>query len=432
MYEAALKRRTFLASLAATGGVALLAGCSTGGNGAGGSASGSKTVTFATWQDAYGPVYDTVIDSFSSGRNVAVDRQASVPFDQYQTRFRTLLSGGSPPSLMRLNDDFLREMSDKEQVLDLQPYIDGDESFDPSALYDNVYSFTNLPGGRSGLAIGTAPRVMFYNKTMLDEAGITPPSTWTPEGWMWDDVLGYAKELTSGDRYGILVTSDTGYENTFSVNNGAPGIFSEDGTEFTLASPEGIEAVQWAADLAVKHNVAPPWAELTADQAEVQLFASGRLGMYFASMGTANYLRENLTDFEWDVAPVPARVEQKQEGSMTLFVIPTASDNPDNAWKLLSYMVGEEAGETFATNGAFIPANISAAEKVATTASENGENMALFAEAADNQASVNSTTATAEAVNLYRPLLERVYTGEATAEEVLTGIKPQVEAVLTA
>jgi multiple sugar transport system substrate-binding protein len=423
----ALSRRTFLAGLTATSAAAFLAACSTGG----GDAAGSGTISFANWQDAYASSYTTVIDAFTKAKKITVKKQADVAFGDYQTRFRTLLSGGQPPSVMRLNDDFLREMSDKKQVLDIKSYMDKSK-FDTSALFDNVFSFTDLPAGRSGIAIGTAPRALFYNKTLLDAAGITPPKTWAPDGWSWDDVLGYAKELTKDDQWGILVNKDTGYENTFSVNNGSDGIFSKDGTKFTLASPEGIEAVQWAADLMVKHKVSPPWSELTADQSDLQLFASGKLAMMFTSMGTASYLRENAKDFQWDIAPVPAKVEQKQEGSMTLFEIPTKTKNPDDAWELLSYLASEEAGRIFAGNGAFIPVNKAAAEDVASSASDNGENMAIFAEAATFQASVNSTKATAEAVNLYRPLLERVYTGEATAQEVLSGVKPQIESLLSA
>ena len=117
-------------------------------------------------------------------------------FTDYQSRFRTLLAGGAPPDVMRLNDDFLREMSDKRQLLDLGDRL---SSLDASALYQELYDFTDLPAGRGGLAIGTAPRVMYYNKTVLSAAGITPPRTWIADGWTWDDFLAAAKEVASPD-----------------------------------------------------------------------------------------------------------------------------------------------------------------------------------------------------------------------------------------
>jgi multiple sugar transport system substrate-binding protein len=45
---------------------------------------------------------------------------------------------------------------------------------------------------------------------------------------------------------------------------------------------------------------------------------------------------------------------------------------------------------------------------------------------------VNFTTAGSAAVSLFRPQLERVYTGEITAAKALAGIRPQVEQALAA
>ena len=382
-------------------------------------------MTFANWSESI-EIYPQVLDGFRQQTGVRVTPQADVAFKDYQSRFRTLLAGGAPPDVMRLNDDFLREMSDKRQLLDLNDRV---SSMDVSALYQELYDFTDLPAGRGGFAIGTSPRVVYYNKTVLSAAGITPPRTWTADGWTWDDFLAAAKEVTTPDRYGAIVNVDTGYENTFSVNNGGEGIFSKDGRRFTLAEPEGYEAIQWVADLTLVHGVAPSWAEMLPENADVNYFASGRSAMLFATMGTASFMRENVTDFEWDLAPPPARVQQRQEGSNVVFVIPAKCTNPEQAWNLLQYMVSRPVGELFAGTGSYIPINAAAAQKVSDSATA-GENVALFAEAVNHTAPVNSTTATSQAVQLYRPQLDGVYTGETTAEAALTSVRARVEQVL--
>jgi multiple sugar transport system substrate-binding protein len=56
--------------------------------------------------------------------------------------------------------------------------------------------------------------------------------------------------------------------------------------------------------------------------------------------------------------------------------------------------------------------------------------VALFAEAVNHTAPVNSTTATSQAVQIYRPQLDGVYTGETTAEKALTSVRARVEQVL--
>lgn len=419
-----ISRRSLLGGIGGVAAGGTLAACT----GRGGSnASASTEVSFANWSDNFADLYAETLDNYDAQSDLTLVRQADVPFEDYQTRFRTLLSGGQPPSVMRLNDDFAREMTDKNQLADLRERITS--TLDDETYFAEVRDFTALESGQGGLAIGSSPRLVFYNKTLLGQAGITPPSTWTPDGWHWDDVLAAAQEVTSGETYGICVWTDTGFENTWAVNNGGAGIFSADGTGFTLADPEGIEAIQWVVDLANTHAVQPSWAELQADDADLRLFTSGRLGMFFGTLGLAAYMRENVTEFEWDVAPVPAQVAQRQEGSLALFVVPAQAGNIDNGWDLLQWLVSEQSGEIFASAGALIPLNRAAAEKVETSSTQ-GENMALFTEAAENQVTVNSTKATAQAVQLYRPQLERAYIGEISVAEALSGVRNQIEQVL--
>lgn len=419
-------RRQFLQWSALTAGMTALTAC------AGKSPSSAGLgFSYSNWQGGTDALFEEILADYETKASVTIDRQALVSFSDYQTRFRTLLSGGSPPDVMRLNDDFLRELSDKEQILDLTAYIKK-SGIDKADYFENVFDFTLLPRGQSGIAIAVQPRVIFYNKTLFEAAGVPlPPTDWSSAGWEWDDFLEAAKALTTDtDQWGTILNKDTGYENTFAVNNGGPGIFSTDGRSFTLADDEGIEAIQWVADLAVEHKVSPPWAELGVDQIELSMFVAGKLGMLLGTFGSATYFRDNVTDFEWDVAPIPAKVEQKQEGSMVLFVIPTKSKNPDAAWDFLEYLSGPEGGSVFAKNAAFIPVNRAAAQAIKGSDSQP-KNIALFIEAASHQASVNSTSATAEAVAIYRPQLERVYTGEISAREALTGVRDQVEAALS-
>ncbi|WP_147917215.1 ABC transporter substrate-binding protein [Ruania zhangjianzhongii] len=420
-----LSRRNFLIAGGGAAGAVLLASCS------GGTAEGNPDeITGAGWADGLNDlVFGQIKDDFEAATGLTVTPQASVPFDDYQTRFRTLIAGGSPPDLMRLNDDFLREMSDKETIMDIGSYL-SESDVDTSDYFEGVLDFTDLPNGRAGLAIGALPRVIYFNKTLFEEKGVPlPPTTWTSEGWTWEDFLETARALTDDETWGACVVTDTAYENTFAVNNGGEGIFSEDGRSFALAGPEGLEALQWVADLALVHEVAPTWAEVSGDDAEQQLFVGGRLAMLFSSMSISGYLSENVTEFEWDIAPVPGNVNQYSESSMALMVIPTAAANPDGAWEFLKYITGPDGGQAIAEHRVGVPLSRTAAE--ALEAGDTGPaNIHLFIEAANNNRSVHSTTATAAAVAIYRPELERALIGEITVEEALTGARDQVEATL--
>jgi multiple sugar transport system substrate-binding protein len=386
-------------------------------------------VSFMNWDVVSGTPIETALNAFQETTGITVNVQPT-PAQDYETKFRTLLASGSPPDVMRINDNVVRDYAAANQLLDLTPFI---ETSDP--YIESLFTFPVTPWGtHPAWTIGTNPRAIFYNVDMFEEAGVPrPPENWTSENWTWDDFLETAKQLTDADaqRWGALIYNETAAEQTWAVNNGVEtGIYSEEGTEFTLASPEGIEAMQWLADLTCQHGVQPPWSMLQQDQAANQLFASGSIGMRFATLGFTNYLRQNVSDFQWDVAPVPAKVEQKQEGSLIIFCLPKDASNPEAAWQLLEFLGGPEAGEIFAQEGAFVPV-----WEEAGAALQPGDqppaNIGLFAEAARHN-TVVATDAIGQGLarQIYRPQLDLVFACEASAEEVLTSVKEEVEQIL--
>ncbi|MEU4292993.1 sugar ABC transporter substrate-binding protein [Kribbella sp. NPDC026596] len=428
-----LSRRRFLAGLGtlsaglAAGGA--LAGC--GGNG-NGSSSGGKSLTFLNWEQVKGTPLEQAIQAYEKSSGAKVTVQPAVT-QEYDTKMRTLLAGGSPPDIMRINDDFVRGFSEQGALLDLKPYIEKDQ-LDTSAFAKEAYEFPKQPdGSHTAWILGYQPRLIFYNVDLFKQAGVPlPPTDWSSAGWTWSDFAETAKKLTdpAKKQYGALVYLDTGYEQTFTVNHGSQtGIFSTDGTKFTLPDAKEVEALQWATDLTCKDKVQPPWSALQQDNVQNQMFAQGKIAMMFATFGTVPYMRTTVKDFTWDVAPPPADLEQKTESSVIVFCIPKTAKNPDQAWGLLKFLAGEEGGKILLQGGAFTPIN----NKVAATLAPNGkmpEHIALFGEAAKHLTATNQTKNTLGARELYRPALDQAYNCEKQVGDVLQKVKPQVENAL--
>lgn len=392
-------------------------------------AQGSGEVTFMNWDAVSGSPLETALNAFQEKTGITVNVQPT-PTQDYETKMRTLLASGSPPDVMRINDNVVRDFAVAGQLLDLNPFIKT-----PEPYIESLFNFPVTPEGtHPAWTVGTDPRAIFYNVSMFEAAGILPPpGNWTSENWTWDNFIETAKQLTveGEQQWGALVYHDTAAEQTWAVNNGvATGIYSEDGTKFTLAEPEGIEAIQWLADLTCQHGVQPPWSMLQQDQAANQLFASGRVGMMFATFGFTRYLRENVTDFNWDVAPVPAKVDQTQEGSLIILCVPRDASNPEVAWQLLEFLAGPEAGKIFAETGYFVPVWEEAGAAI-RPGDEPPAHIGLFAEAASHN-TVVSTNAVGQGVarQFYRPQLDRVFSCETSAEEALTSVRQEVEAAL--
>ena len=227
----AVSRRAFVAGALGLAGGSLASGCG------GKASSSSDEVTFLNWETLKGTPLEKAIAAWEkkSGTKVVVQ---PTPTADYDTKMRTLLAGGQPPDIMRINDDFVRGFSARGALLDLNKYIRRDK-LDVTAYAKESFEFARQPNGQhTAWVLGYQPRLMFYNVDAFKEAKAElPPTTWTMDGWKWDDFTERAKKLTvPGKRWGALVYYDTGYEQTFTINHGSPtGIFSDDGTKFTLA-----------------------------------------------------------------------------------------------------------------------------------------------------------------------------------------------------
>lgn len=389
-------------------------------------------VTFMNWDPIGGTPLETAINAFQEQTGVTVNVQPT-PTQDYETKFRTLLASGSPPDIMRINDDFVRGYSEAGQLMDLRPFIEA-SGLNPDNYNQHPFNFPVQPdGSHTAWSIGTQPAMIFYNKTMFQEAGVElPPGEWTAEGWTWDDFLETAKQLTNADeqQWGVLVSDDTASETIYTVNNGEEtGIYSEDGTEFTLANPRAIDGIQWVADLSCVHGVQPPWSQLQQDDAGNQLFAAGRVGMIQRTFGTASYFHQNITDFEWDVAPIPAKESQTTIATLIVFCIPKDAANPEAAWELLNFLGGPEGGQIFAEAGEFAPVY---SETMGMLQPVDGTpaHLDLIRDAVANSTNENFSVNIPEARLLYRPQLDLIFGCQNSAEDVLTAIRPEVEDAL--
>ncbi|WP_020576936.1 ABC transporter substrate-binding protein [Actinopolymorpha alba] len=425
-------RRSFLrtsAAVAATG-LAGAAGC-----GGGGSTSADDGITFLNWDPVEkGTPLANAVRAFQKGSGVKVAIQPA-PSSDYDTKLLTIMASGSPPDAIRINDDFVLGYSQQDQLLDLNPYIKRD-GLKESDYFEHPFTFPIQSDGRhTAWASGTQPNMVFYNVDAFREAGLPlPPTTWSDENWQWEDFLAAATKLTiPGKRWGVLVFDDTSSETTFTVNNGTDGIYSKDGKRFTLADPASAEGIQWLADLSLKHKVQPPWSTIQAGSGNpnyaLSLFATGKVAMMTRNFGAASYLRQNIKDFTWDLAPIPARKSQQTISTLIVWAIPAKAKHPDQAWKLLRSFTDPEGAQELAEQQNLVPASRQAAtllEKAGATP----EHLPLVIAATEHGVNENFSPHIQQARAIYRPQLDLIYTGQKSAADALGEVRDRVEQAL--
>lgn len=414
-----------IATAAAT--LAALTGCS---HSASGTQSGDNTVVLMNWEALKGSPLEPVLKQFTADTGIKVEYQFAASGSDYWPKTRAVLGSNNPPDIMRIDDDFLPYYASTGKLEDLRSKISS-AGIKASDYYASVYNSMVQPdGSMPAWSLGIQPRVIFYNKDMFKQAGVPdPPTTWTSKGWTWDDFLHAAQKLTVKDkRWGADVVDDSAHETIYTVNNGGQGRWTKDGKGFALADPPGQQAVQWVADLTCKYNVQPAWSELSQDGKGDQMFAAGQLGMIERATSDIEFYRENVKNFDWGIAPVPAGpAGQITQGNQLVFAIPKAAAHKDAAWKLLQYLITAKGADQFAKAGAFVPGLKSSAQLAGKSVSgEPPADLSLVLGAADHSFRSGRVQNIEQAIDIYRPALDPVKNCQAKAADVLPKVKAQV------
>ena len=357
-----------------------------------------------------------------------------VPYERYEDKVRTLIGAGDAPDLIQVNDDYVVDYTKRNALMPLTRFIEA-SGYVREDMFERIWDFTWVNGEMMAMTPVSKVRSFIYNVDAFRDAGLPMlTTTWEDPAWTWETMLDYAKKLTKTDpvgrtiQYGVSIYHDTGCEDIWTSNANTEGIFSKDGTTLAAASPEGIEALQFLADLTNKWNVQPSKGalqQITADN----MFLSGRLAMMLGGTMTLPTLRQQGIGFEWDVAPIPMKKHGFQEGSLVCYGIPRNARNPEAAWKLLDFIMSDEALSVWAETGFGIPSRKSASDAFIRP-DLPPKNQNVFIDGMNYHKSVYFTEHTQRARQIFRKVLDLVWNGEQTAAEAMAVVKDEVERAL--
>ncbi len=274
--------------------------------------------------------------------NIRIELENIGSGSEYYTKLQTMIAGGTPPDIFYPATHVAYAYALKGAILPVQEYIDRD-GIDLSQYEQQVLDLYKMDGSVYCLPIDTAALVVFYNKTLFDEAGVPYPE----EGWTWDDFLETAKALTKDldgdgqiDQFGV--DQFRNYWPMVVWSNTGRGLFDDirQPSEFLGTEPKVIESIQWVAELTLVHGVMPS-DEQRADIGD--LFAAGKAAMQI--VGHWRVPRYMAAEIDFDFAPLPigdlGQPVNRADGSC--FAISAASRYPEEAWEFVKYLAAPGA-----------------------------------------------------------------------------------------
>ena len=437
-----MKRRTILSSLAAAGLLGTAAACSPssddggdsagGASDAGGSTGGDKgTLTFRLWDQNAVPAYEESFQAFTaeSGWNVNID---VVPWGDYWTRLPLDVASGDAADVYWMNSANYVQFKDSEALLDINEIIpDGASQWEQSVV--DLYT---RDGGLWGVPQIWDSIAVFYNKGLVEEADVDPEDLVFDPSAETDSLRDAARALTL-DGAG-LHPGESGFDvdsrEQFGFNSQAdrqaiigPMLASNGATwqeddQYTFASPEGIEAFQYMADLINVENVAPSAADTNENgDFSRDLFTQGKLGLFQSGPYNLLAISEGVADsFEWALAgPVegPAGAKSLVHGVVAVGNAQADEDQQEGIAALLTWLGSKEGQLPLAEQGVSFPGHVDAQDAFIAYWEEKGVDVSVFVEAAKNPAEADTGARANAGLGAAIPIFQEVFIGRLSAED---------------
>lgn len=281
----------------------------------------------------------------------------SVTGSEYAAKIQASLAANQLPDVFYLGPEAVRQYVDNKKVLDLAPFVKNAKNVDFNDLYPSAvdayrYDGKTLGKGESIWALPKdfGPFAFAYNKTLFQKYGIPLPSKDKP--YTWDEFINVCKKLTkdtNGD--GVNDTFGTGLNVHWAMiqfiwGNGADYL-DETKTKVTITDPKFVEALQFFADMTLKHEVTP-----SATQAQsldtYQRWLKGELGFFPAGPWDLAQFNKVLP-FEYDLIPWPVHTAANKTATYrggVGWAVAANTKNPEKAAELALFLSADKEANT--------------------------------------------------------------------------------------
>lgn len=307
-----LSRREFLGLGAGAGAGLLLAGCGGGpqnnpaAQGGGGGDGGGKgyegpRVELAFWNGftgGDGPFMRQLVEEFTSEHEDIQVRMNTVEWADFYQQVPAAVSSGSGPDVGIMHSDQLGTNAARGVILALDDVADAlglqESDFAPLVWNAGIYNEQ-----RFGIPLDMHPLGFYYNKSLMEEAGLDPDSPPMNR----DDYEAALEELKGAGIQGHWVspfpfTGTLTFESLLWQFGG--DLYNEDVTQAAFNSDAGVEALTWMVDL-VRDGHGP---ENVGQDSEYTAFQNGNNAFMWNGIWQLNALKE-VEGLDWGVAPLP-------------------------------------------------------------------------------------------------------------------------------
>jgi multiple sugar transport system substrate-binding protein len=390
----------------------------------GGVSDGPATGTIELWAaGAEGEELPTLFDAFTEENPDVEINMTQIPEEDFVTKMTAAIAAGTVPDLIYVFTEHQPALFATDAF---SPVPDG--LVDESSFFESVWQSGQVDGVAYGVPWFTYARVFQYRADLAEAAGVGAPAN-------WDELREFAQKLKdSGVEFPLafyVVPFDeytAAQFDTFAHQNGG-GIINDDNTEWTINSPENVEALEFYGSLFTDGFVSPDGptsvdsvAYLTEERIAGVLNGPWLRGWIKDANGE-EWLNEHMAAAVPPAGPNGDRAASIGGGN---WAVPEEAKNPEAAWKFVQYASQPDAQLAWFKTMGNLPTVKSAWDDPAIA---DDEALEQVRSAMEFGVTIPPVPTWNQVGKVLGEQLERVARGTATAQEALDRAQTEAESI---
>ncbi len=295
------------------------------------------------WEVQNGYSYQILEDAIAGFEKrhpgIRVEYVSGIIREDYSEWLSEQMMRGTAPDIFFVTGEHFPDFAEAGVLQDLAPFMEEDRDFSPERYYASAYAYGNYEGVQYALPYECAPKLMFVNKSILQQEGIAMPGN----QWTWEDFYRICREVTKDtdgngtvDQFGAV-----GYTWEDAFDSNGVTLFDKKGIECCLTDERakaGISFIGRMEALNGGYSVSSKEFALGNVAFQPMLFSEYRAYKSYP-LSIKKY-----SGFEWDCLRMPAGPEGENISRLDTLTLAMSSSTKQSrmAWELMKFLTGDE------------------------------------------------------------------------------------------
>lgn len=297
-------------------------------------------------------VLEGIVAEYEAAHEGVTVEIISLPWGQAFETLATMVAGGDIPDVVEMPDTWLALYAGADRLVSLEDHIANWEHGD--TLTDKTLAMGRQAGDAYMIPYGFYLRAMFYNRRLLEEAGVA-----SPPGTMEEFMAASAAVSELDGKYGYCLRGGPGGTNGWvmmaAVMNGTNEFFTEDG-QSRINEPGSVEGIQFLMDM-YQNGYAPRDSVNWGFNEIVAGFYSGTCAFLDQDPDALIAIAERMPAEDFAVIPMPVGPSGQAFPTIGFagWSIFNTTEHEDEAWDLVATLSSPDANSTWAQRVGVIP-----------------------------------------------------------------------------